>query len=137
MSKPESADDRVKVVIGKWEILHVSFPIFDRGVQPPRQLDHLRRQINADRARAAIGGFGCKNTRPARDIKQACTGAQLHGVEKSGRSQGGHRRKERVIAVGQGIVPLAFEGAQLLRLAIRQLGWRHDHPPRTQDRLAQ
>src|SRR5206468_6965950 len=103
MSKPESADDRVKRMIRKWEMFYVSFTVFDRRVQLLRQFYHLRRQINADRACAAICGFGCKSTRPARDIQQTCTGLQMHGVEKRMGSQSSHRRKKCVIAPCQGI----------------------------------
>ena len=82
MSKPESTDDCVERMIRKWEIFDVGFTVFDRGVEPLRQFDHPRRQINPDRARAAICSFGCKATRPARDIQQSCTGVQMHAIEK-------------------------------------------------------
>ena len=110
MSKPESADDRVKRMIGKWEMFYVRLEKLDRGVQSLRQFYHPRRQINADRACAAICGFGRKSTRPARDIQQTCTGVQMHVVEKRIGSQSRHTCKKCVIAVCQGIMTLAFEG---------------------------
>ena len=82
MPKPESADDCVKGMISKWEMFYVSLTIFDRGMQSLRQFYHPRRQVNADRASAAICSFSCKSTRPARDIQQACIGVQAHVVEK-------------------------------------------------------
>ena len=90
MSKPESADECVNRVIRKWEMFYVSFTKFDRGVQSLRQFDHPWGQINADRACAAVCGFGCKSTWPARDIQQTCSGAQSHGIEKGIGSQRGH-----------------------------------------------
>src|SRR3954462_14490590 len=119
MSKPESADDGVKRMIRKWQMFYVSLAIFDRGIQSLRQFYHPRRQINADRACAAICGFGCKSTRPARDIQQTYTRAQMHVVEKGIGSQSRHRRKKYVIAVCQGIMAFAFEGPQPFRLAAR------------------
>ena len=82
MSKSKSTDDCIKRLIGKWEMFYVTLTIFDRGVQSLRQLYHPRRQINADRACATICGFGCKSTRPARDIQQTCTAVQMHVIEK-------------------------------------------------------
>ena len=111
------------------EAFYVSLTIFDRGVQSLRQFYHPRRQINADRACAAICGFGCKSTRPARDIQQTCTGVQMHVVEKRIGGQSSHRRKKCVIALCQGIMTLAFEGPQSFRLAARQFCWRHNHHP--------
>src|SRR6516164_11398166 len=90
MSKPESADDCVKRMIRKWEMFYVSFTKFDRGVQSLRQFDHPWGQINADRACAAVCGFGCKSTWPARDIQQTCSGAQSHCIEKGIGSQRSH-----------------------------------------------
>src|SRR6516165_6384665 len=90
MPKPESADDGVKRMIRKWQMFHVSFTKFDRGVQSLRQFYHPRRQVNADRAYTAVCGFGCKSARPARDIQQMFTGAQTHGVEKGISSQSSH-----------------------------------------------
>ena len=119
MSKPERADDCVKRVIRKWELFYVSLTILDRGVKSLRQLYHLRRQINTDRACAAICGFRCKGTRPARDIQQTCAGAQAHVVEKRIGSQSGHRRKKCVIALCQSIMAFAFEGPQSFRLTAR------------------
>jgi len=68
MSEPESADNRIKRLIRKWEMFYVSFTKFDGRVQSPGQLYHLWRQVDADRACAAICGFGRKSTRSARDI---------------------------------------------------------------------
>jgi hypothetical protein len=51
-------------------------------VQSPRQFYHLRRQVDADWARALICGFGCKNAGPGRDVKQTCTKAQMHRIEE-------------------------------------------------------
>ena len=90
MSEPESADDCVKHVIRKWEMFYVSFSKFDRGVQSLRQFYHPRRQVNADRARTAVRGFGRKSTWPARDIQQTCSGAQSHGIEKGIGGQSSH-----------------------------------------------
>ena len=50
-------------------MFYVSLTIFDRGVESLRKLYHARRQINTDRVCAAICGFGCKRTRPTRDIQ--------------------------------------------------------------------
>jgi len=119
MSEPESADDRVKRMIRKWEMFYIPLTIFDRGVQPLRQVYHLRRQINANGACAALCGFGCKSTRPACDVEQTRTGTQTHVVEQRIGGQSGHRRKKCVIALCQGIMTLAFEGPQLLRFAAR------------------
>jgi hypothetical protein len=47
-----------------------------------RQFYHLRRQVDANRACAALCHFRCKNTRPGRDVQQTGTGAQMHGVEQ-------------------------------------------------------
>ncbi len=82
MSKPESADDRIKRMIGKWQTFYVGFMVFNRGVQSLRQLYHPRRQINANRACASVCGFGGKSARPARDIEQTYAGEQMHVVEK-------------------------------------------------------
>ena len=129
MSKPESADDCVKRMIRKWEMFYVSLTIFDRGVQSLRQFYHPWRQINADRASAATCGFGCKGTRPARDVQQTRTGMQMHAVEKRIGRQSSHRCKKCVIAICQDIMTLAFEGPQSFRLAARQFCWRHNHLP--------
>jgi hypothetical protein len=134
MSKSESADDGVKRMIGKWEMLYVSLAIFDRGVQSLCQFYHPRRQINADRACTAIRSFGCKSTRPARDIQQTCTRAQMHAVKKRIGSQSRHGGKKCVIALCQSIMTFAFEGPQSFRLAARQFCWRHVIIPGTQDR---
>ena len=67
-------------MIRKWEIFDVGFTVFDRGVEPLRQFDHPRRQINADRARAAFGGFGRKSPRPACDIEQTRAVALSSGI---------------------------------------------------------
>ena len=82
MSKPESADHCIKRMIGKWEMFYVSFAKFDRGMQLLRQFYHPWAQINADRACAAVCGFSCKSTWPARDIQQTCSGLQSHDIEK-------------------------------------------------------
>jgi hypothetical protein len=73
MSEAESADDCVKRMISKWEMFYVSFTKIDGGVQSPRQFYHLRRQVDADWACAPICCFGCKSTRPSRDVQQTCT----------------------------------------------------------------
>ncbi len=129
MSEPESADNRIERIIRKWEMLYVSFTKIDARVQSPRQFYHLRRQVDSDRARATICGFGCKSTRTGRDVQQMCARVQTHGVEERVGGQGGHRCKKCVIARCQSIVTLAFEGAQSLRLAAGQFCWRHDHLP--------
>jgi hypothetical protein len=82
MSKPESANDCAKRMIGKWETFYISLTIFNRGVQSLRQFYHPRRQIDLDRVCAAICRFGCKSAWPARDIQKTCTGAQTHVDEK-------------------------------------------------------
>ena len=51
-------------------------------VQSLRQFYHLRRQVDADWARALICGFGCKNAGPGRDVKQTYTKAQMHRIEE-------------------------------------------------------
>src|SRR3982751_3639020 len=112
MSKPKSADDCVKRLIRKWEMFYVSLAIFIRGVQSLRQLYHPRRQIDTDRTCAAIRGFGCKSTRPARDTQQTCTRAQMDLVEKKIVSKSSHCRKKSVVALCQSIMTLAFEGPQ-------------------------
>src|SRR5258705_4455305 len=76
MSEPESADNRIEPIIRKWEMLYVSFTKIDARVQSPRQFYHLRRQVDSDRARATICGFGCKSTRTGRDVQQMCTGCR-------------------------------------------------------------
>ena len=81
MSEPESADNCIERVIGKRETLYVSFTKIDARVQSPRQFYHLRRQVDSDRARATICGFGCKSTRTGRDVQQMYTGVQTRGVE--------------------------------------------------------
>jgi hypothetical protein len=82
MSEPESADNRVERMIGKRKAFYISFMKIDGGVQSPRQFDHLRRQVDANWARASTCGFGRKSTRPGRNIKQTCFGAQTHGIEE-------------------------------------------------------
>ena len=81
MSEPKSADNCIERIIGKWKTLYVSFTKIDGRVQSPRQFYHLRRQVDSDRARATICGFGCKSTGTGRDVQQMCTGVQTHGVE--------------------------------------------------------
>jgi hypothetical protein len=80
MPEPESADNCIERIIGKWETFYVSFTKIDGGVQSPRQFYHLRRQVDADWARAPICGFGCKSAGPSRDVQQTCTWAQMHRV---------------------------------------------------------
>jgi hypothetical protein len=78
-------------------MLYISFMKIDGRVQSPRQLYHLRRQIDADRARATTCGFGCKSTRPSRDVQETCTGVQMHGIEQGIGGQGGHRHKKCLV----------------------------------------
>jgi hypothetical protein len=82
MSEPESADSRIEGVISKREMFDVSLTKLDGWVELPRQLNHLRRQVDAEGAGAAICGFGCKSTRPGRDVQQTCTGVQTHGIQQ-------------------------------------------------------
>ena len=41
-------------------------------------------------ARATVCRSGCKSTRPGRDVQQACTDVQTHGVQKGVGGQCGH-----------------------------------------------
>jgi hypothetical protein len=129
MSEPESADNRMEGIIRKREMFHVSFTKLNGGVQSPCQPYHLRRQVDTEGARATICGFGCKSTRPGRDVQQTRTRVQTHGIEKVVGGQGGHPREECMIARCQSIVTPAFEGAQSLRLAAGKFWWRHGHLP--------
>lgn len=70
MSEPERADNRIKRMIGKWEMFYVCLAEFDGRVQPPGQFYHIRRQVNADWTCAAICRLGGKSTGSARDIEQ-------------------------------------------------------------------
>jgi hypothetical protein len=90
MSEPESADDRIERIIGKWEMFDVSFTKIDARVQTTRQFYHLRRQVDPDRAPASPCRFGRKSARPGRDVQQACTGVQTHGIQEGVGGQGGH-----------------------------------------------
>ena len=76
MSKPESADDRVKRIIGEGEMLRVGLTVLDGGVEALSQLYHLRRQIDTYRDSTPVRRFGRKPTWPTRDIQQACTRAR-------------------------------------------------------------
>jgi hypothetical protein len=80
MPEAESADNCIERIISKWETFYISFMKIDCGVQSPRQFYHLRRQVDADRTRAPICGFGCNGTRPSRDVQQARAWAQMHRV---------------------------------------------------------
>jgi hypothetical protein len=82
MSEPERTDNRIERTIGKWEAFYVCFTKIDGGVQSPSQFDHLRRQVDANWARATTCSFGRKSTRPGRDVKQTCPGAQTRGIEE-------------------------------------------------------
>lgn len=127
MSEPERTDNRVERIISKWKMLHVSFTKFDGRVQSPRQFYHLWRQVDADRAGTAICGFGCKSTRPARNVQQICTGARLHGVEQGIGGERGYLRKKCVIAPRQSIMTLAFEGTQSFCVAAGEFCRRQSH----------
>src|SRR5690348_6303417 len=109
MSEPESADHRVKVVISKGQMFDIGFAKLDGRMQPPRQFYHLLRQVDSDGMRATTCSFGCKSTRPGRDVQQTYTGTQPHGIEKRLGCQGGHRCEEFVITIRQSVVALAFE----------------------------
>jgi hypothetical protein len=81
MPESESADNCIERIISKWEMFYVSFTKIDGRVQSPRQFYHLRRQVDADCARALICGFGCESARSGRDVQQTCTKAQMHRID--------------------------------------------------------
>jgi hypothetical protein len=123
LSESESANNCIERVIGKREVLYVSFTKIDARVQSPRQLDHLRRQVDSDRARATICGFGRKSPGTGRDVQQMCTGVQTHGIEEGIGGQGGLSCKKMLDSC-QSVVTLTFEGAQSVRLGAGQFCWR-------------
>jgi len=116
MADPESADDCVECIIRKWEMFYVSFTKIDRGMQSARQRYHLRRQIDANGARVTICSHGGKRARSGCNVQHSCTCVQMHGVEESVSGEGGHLCKKSVVARCQGVVTLAFEGAESLHV---------------------
>src|SRR5436305_586032 len=112
MSKAESADDCIKCMIRKWEVLYVSPMIFDRGVQSLRQFDKTWRQTDAHGGCATTGSFRRNRTSPSPYIEHTCTRFQMHLSKMRVGSYSSHFRKKCVIALCQGIMASAFEGPE-------------------------
>jgi hypothetical protein len=128
MKHAESADDRVEARRIEREAFGIAFAKFDPRVAASRLGDHVRREIDADRVRAARGGAVGNVAWPGGHIEDAHASANASGIEKRRDGAEGDLPGKRMIIVGLGVpaLPLKFLEARCVRWsALRH--WRRLH----------
>ena len=103
-----------------------AFAKIDAWVEPARQFDHPRRQIDADDLRLAACSRGCELPGSGRHLEEMRPRTQADRVEERRNGYSGDRREKLLVGRCQSIMALAFERAQLLCLAGRQFSCGHD-----------
>src|SRR5262245_36234207 len=97
MSEAEATDDRVKGTMCKRQMFDFGFAKIDARMEPPRQFDHPRRQIDADDLRPAACSRGCELTGSGRHIEEMRPRTQAHRLEERRNGYSCYRREKLLV----------------------------------------
>ena len=126
----EGAGDRLHGAIGQRQALDLADAEIDAGMQPPRNLQHARREVDADDPRTPSRRLGCERAGAGRHIQEPSARTNPQRLEQGHNGPRRHRCEKAGIALGQGVVAPALVGTQLRGIIGRQ-GRGHPVPSRS------
>ena len=98
MEDEEVADHRVEGAVGEWEALGARLHELEPRMEPAGERDHLPRDVDADRRRAACGGGRGRVAGTGREIEHAGLRPDLGRVEQRLDHPLGEQPEEAVVA---------------------------------------